>query len=168
MTSILLMAVGLILVIWPPVYTITLLKIVSGFMIIAAVVMILEYMQSKKSLMDYVRLTGALILGIAGMLFMIFDMDALVVISWIFGILLIFNGLYGGFYSIVFCRRSGKKGWWILIPLSLILVFFGVMIIINPWWYREGVLLNVIGLMTIIASVISAFRLIWVWPLKGE
>ena len=94
MTSIMLMALGIILVIWPAGYTSTLLQIVSAIMVIIAITMILDYIRSKKSIMDYIKLVGALILGVAGLLFMIFDLDSLQIISWVFGILLIIDGLH--------------------------------------------------------------------------
>ena len=168
MTSIMLMALGVILVIWPAGYTSTLLQIVSAIMVIIAIIMILDYIRSKKSIMDYIKLVGALILGVAGLLFMIFDLDSLQIISWVFGILLIIDGLHSCIHSLIYSRRSRRKGWWVLIPLSVVLIAFGVLIICHPWWNTEAQVLHAIGWMIVGAAVVSAIRLIWVWPLKGE
>ena len=167
MTAIMLMALGLILVIWPGNYIVTLMKIVSAVLLICSIEMILNYTQSKKSLMDYIRLTAALILGILGMWLIIFDLDSLDAISWVFGILLIIDGLHSFVHAVIYSRRSHRNGWWILIPLSLILMALGVLTIIHPWWDTADSLLHVIGWMIVGAAVISMLRLIWIWPLKG-
>ena len=166
MTAIMLIAAGLIIVIWPGDYIITLMKFVSAILLIWAMIMVLNYTQSKKSFMDYIRLIAALILGILGLWIMVFDVSTMDAISWVFGILLAIDGLHSCLHALIYSRRSHRKGWWILIPISLVLIALGVLTIIHPWWDNPEELLHVIGWMIVGAAVSAMLRLIWIWPLK--
>ena len=166
MTAVMLMALGLILVIWPREYTAALIQIVSGVLIVRALVMVFEYIDSRKTLVDYLLLGLALIIAIVGMVMMIADVDVLGAISWIFGILMIIDGLHSATHALMYARRSGRRFWWILVVLSAILMALGVLIICHPWWNTADTLLRATGWMTVGASLVGILRLIWVWPFK--
>ncbi|MCR5783532.1 MAG: DUF308 domain-containing protein [Clostridia bacterium] len=168
MTSIVLMAVGFVMVLCPDEYIYTLIDALGFVAMVVSVVSVFDFMSSKKALIHYITLTGALVIGIMGVAVMIFKSDMLRLIGWFSGVFLVAGGLYGIFHALIFARRSGRSGWWILIPLSLLLALFGGFIFINPWWDQTGALLKVIGGTLLFSSLVSALRLIWIWPLKGE
>ena len=168
MTAIMYMAAGMILIIWPGEYVVTLMKTVSWLMLVWSMVLIMDYVKSEKSVMDYVWLCAALALGILGMWIAVFDVDTLGAVAWVFGLLLIIDGLHGAVHAMIYSRRSGRKGWWILMILSLVILVFGILTICHPWWPAASDLLHAIGLMIICAAALSALRLLWIWPLKSE
>lgn len=168
MTSIVLVAAGVLFMIWPEKYVGALIDAVGAILVVAATVMVLDFLGSNKTLIHFVYLTGALILGIAGTAVLLFDLDVLHVLSWLFGAILIVDGANSLMNTLIYARRAGRKGWWVLVPLSLLLVVCGVILVINLWWKTAGSLLNAIGLMLLLSSIVSILRLIWNWPIKSE
>ena len=167
MASICLLVAGIILIICPERYIGTLVNVLGVFMLLAACIMILNFISSNKSLMDFVRMTCALALVIAGGVVLILDTDTIYVLAWLFGIALIIYGIYSLFHALVFARRSGRKGWWVMVLLSALLIFSGVVIIIHPYWDTPGALLRIIGWAVVFSAIVSALRLIWIWPIKN-
>lgn len=168
MASIALMAAGVIIVICPENYIEALISVLGVLMLITAIVMILDFLDSQKSLINFVLLTAALVLAIVGSIILILDLETIYVIAWIFGIALILAAVYSAIGALVFARRSGRKAWWVLLILSALLLLFGLIIIINPFWDTPGALLKIIGLMIIFTAIVSALRLIWIWPIRSE
>lgn len=167
MTSIVLLAIGLIILLCPAIYISMLIDAIGMVVLVVAFVLIFDFVGSKKSLMNFVFLTLALALLIVGALIMVFDLKTVGVIAWIAGLALIIVGLYNIFGAVVFARRSGRKGWGIMVFLAVIMIFLGVIIIVNPWWDTPEALMNFIGLITIYVAIASAVRLIWLWPIKS-
>lgn len=168
MSAIVLITVGIFMVICPDKYVTTLIGTLGAVLLILAVLGVLEFISSNKALIHYVYLTGWLILAIAGSAILFFQIDSLYAISWVFGIFLIVTGLSNIFSALSYARRAGRRGWWVLIPLSLLQIACGVTVLCNPWWDTPGKLFKVVGVMILFSSLISALRLIWVWPLKAE
>ena len=52
------------------------------------------------------------------------------------------------------------------LKLGMLLIFFGVIKLINPWWKTPGELMTVTGWMIVASAAVSALRLIWIWPIK--
>ncbi len=168
MASIILMAAGVIIVICPVSYIEALIDLMGIVMLIAAIVMILDFLSSQRSLINFILLTVALILGIVGGVILILDLETIYVLAWIFGIALILWAVYSAVGALVFARRSGRKAWWVLLILSALLLLFGLIVINNPFWNTPGELLKIIGLMVIFSAIVSALRLIWIWPIRSE
>lgn len=168
MTAVVLMAVGVMMVICPDEYIESLISTLGIIMLVAAVVLVLEFIGSKKAMFNFILLTVGLFLWIVGAMILIFEIDTLYALAWIFGILLILDGLHSLFHALMFARRSGRRGWGVLIPLSLLLILFGVIVIINQWWNTPGELMNVIGWMIVFSAAVSTLRLIWIWPVKDK
>ena len=167
MTAIILLAIGVVLIICPDRYISTLIDVLGVLMLLGASIMVLDFISSEKSLMDFVRMTCALALGIAGGVVLILDTNTVYVIAWLFGIALIIYGIYSLFHALIFARRSGRKGWWVMVLLSALLIFLGVIIIIHPYWNTPGELLRIIGCVVVFSAIVSALRLIWIWPIKN-
>ena len=168
MAAIILMAAGVILMICPEQYVPTLINVVGVLMLIGACVMVLDFIGSKKSLINYILLTIALALGIVGGVVLMMDIDTVFVIAILFGIGLLIDGVYSIVHALVFARRSGRRGWWIMVILSALLILCGLVIANNPAWHTPDELLKITGLMVVFASVVSIIRLIWIWPIKTE
>ncbi len=167
MTAVILLAIGVVLIICPDRYISTLIDVLGVLMLLGASIMVLDFISSEKSLMDFVRMTCALALGIAGGVVLILDTNTVYVIAWLFGIALIIYGIYSLFHALIFARRSGRKGWWVMVLLSALLIFLGVIIIIHPYWNTPGELLRIIGCVVVFSAIVSALRLIWIWPIKN-
>lgn len=167
MTAIVLMAVGVIVLLCPSAYISTLIGVLGVLIVMISVVMILEFVVSKKALINFILLTAALILLILGMVVLIFELDMIYAIAWIFGIGLIVDGVFSVIHSLMFDRRSKRKAWWVMLIFSALLIAFGILIICNPWWNTPESLLQFIGLIIVFSSIVSALRLIWVWPIRN-
>ena len=168
LSSILLIALGAIIMICPKEY-VGLLTLVLGYsLVVLAIVMMLNFFSSQKSLMEYLKLSGALVLGIVGVCVLTFRGDIMRVLAWLFGFLLIADGGRTMFHSFTYARRSQRKGWWVLTILSVLLMIAGIILFVNPWWNTTDSLMKVIGCTIFFSSIVSAIRLIWTWPLKKE
>ncbi len=168
MAAVILMAIGIVMVICPDMYVESLVNALGIIMLIAAVVMVLDFISSKKALINFIYLAIALVLAIVGALVLISEVNTLYAIAWIFGIFLIIFGLHSLLHAMAFARRSGRKAWGVLVVLSLLLVLFGLITICNPWWDTPGGLMTLTGWMIVFSAVVSALRLIWIWPVKGK
>ena len=168
MSSIVLMAVGIFLVMWPGDQIALLMEMVGILMLITAIILFFYHLGSKKSMMDYVLFTFSLILGIVGVAIITFKIETIYILSWIFGIIITLDGIHGLVHTLVFARRSHSKSWGILLPLAILLVIIGLTIIIHPWWNTPQELKQVIGWMIVAASLIGFLRMRWVWPIRDE
>ena len=166
-SAILLVALGVLILICPRTYSQTLLLGFGYTLTVLAVVMVLLFLTSKKSLMDYVKFVGAVALGIGGICILVFrEEHTLRVLAFSFGMLLILDGLRTLIHSFTFARRSGRKGWWVLTILSALLIGLGIMLFSAPMYANEDTLLTMVGLTLLFAAIVSGVRLIWTWPVK--
>ena len=167
MTSIILMAVGIMMVICPPQYIDTLVSALGYGMVTLAAVMIMDFLSSRKVLMNYIYLTGALLLALLGIAVLTLE-DIVRVLGIVFGLVLIGIGGISLIRAWMFARRAELKNWWILAVLSGIMVVLGLLLLINPWWKEITQLFDVIGYMLLYSSAVGIVRLIFLWPIKGE
>ncbi len=168
LAAILMMAFGVVMLICPESYVNTLVVTVGYGMIIFAIVEMLEFLSSKKALIHYIIFTGALIIAILGVFILIYNQDLLKALGWLFGFVLVQDGLFSLLNALLFARRSNRKGWWILIALAAALMALGVLIFLNPWWDSPTLLMKAIGGALLFSAFVSVLRLIWVWPFKNE
>ena len=166
-TAILLMALGIILLICPASYGPTLLLGFGFTLAVVAIVMMLGFFSSKKSLMDYIKFTGAIAILIAGICVLIYRENTLLVLALSFGVMLILDGARTLVHSFTYARRARRKAWWVLTILSVLVMGVGIMLFANPLIYNGDSLFIWIGLALLFASTVSIFRLIWTWPIKA-
>ena len=167
MTSVIMMAVGILMLICPERY-VRLLVVAAGYgLLVLASVMGFEFLSSKKVLINYVYLTGALLIGILGAAVLFYRNDVLQVLGLLFGIFLVIEGLNELFNTWKYARRAQRKGWWLLILLSLLLLASGIIILTNPWWNTPGSLMKVIGGMMLFSSAVGIVHVILIWPFKS-
>ena len=167
MTSILLAAVGIVMILCPRAYVDALVSVLGYAMVILAVVWVLKFISGKKSLMNYIILTGALIVALLGIAVLVLD-NIVLIIGMIFGLVLIADGILSITNAWTYARRAQNKGWWVLVLLSVLLVLFGVIVLANPWWNDPASLLDVIGGMLLFSSLVGIVRTIMIWPVKSE
>ena len=167
MTSILLVALGAVIMICPDQYIGSLTLLFGYTLVIIAIVMILNFFSGKKSLMEYLKFTGALVLGIVGICVLVFRDDIMLVLAWLFGFLLVLDGARTMIHSFTYARRSRRKGWWVLTILSVLLITAGVVLFVNLWWDTPDMLMKAIGCAVFYSAIVSGIRLIWTWPLRN-
>ena len=168
MTSIIMMAVGILMIMCPAQYVGALVSTLGYGILILAFVMVLDFISGRKVLMNYIYLTGALILALLGSAITVFESDVVRVIGLLFGLVLIGDGVFGIVNGLMYARRAGRQGWWVLVGLCALLILCGLIVLINPWWNEPTALFDVIGGMLLFSSVVSIVRLILVWPIKSE
>ena len=168
MSAILLVVLGVIIMVCPVEYVPLLIQLLGYTLVVIAIVMILYFFSGNKSLMEYVKFTGALLLGIAGILALVYQSDVMRVLAWVSGFLLVLDGARTMFHAFTYARRSQRKGWWVLAILALLLIIAGVIVLVNRWWDTPEMLMKVIGCAVFFSAIISAIRLIWTWPLRKE
>ncbi len=168
LTSLALIALGVVMVICPGSYTMSLISGMGYAAMILAVVMGLEYLDSKKAFMNGVLLFCAFVIGLLGLAIVVFKDSVLQILGWTFGILLILQGIELFYNAVMYVRPAGRKGWWFLAFLAVLLIAAGVMILLNRWWDTPEMLLKVIGLALLFDAVIGIIRLIFIWPIKGD
>ena len=168
MSAILLIALGAIMMICPIEYVGSLTLVFGYSLVVIAIVLMLNFFSGKKSLMEYLKFSGALVLGIVGVGVLVFRDDIMRVLAGLFGFLLVLDGGRTMFHSFTYARRSQRKGWWVLTILSGLLIITGIVLFVNPWWNTTDTLMKVIGCAIFFSSIVSAIRLIWIWPLRNE
>lgn len=167
MYSIILAAVGITMILCPTQYVDALVSVLGYGMLIYAVMRMLEFISGKKVLVNYLYFTVALAMTILGLAVLFFD-NIVLIISIVFGLLLVGSGIASCLNAWIFARRAQRKGWWMLVILSVLMIACGVILLINLWWDEPLVLFDVIGYMLLFSSVVSIIRLIFLWPIRGE
>ncbi len=166
MTSIVLMFAGLLLLLLPYEY-VPFLSAALGFgLLVACVYMIFSFIGSSKVIMRYFQLSLGLVSGILGIALWCYDKMFMELLSYVVGAVPMIVGLYGILHVIIYAKRSRRKGWWLMVPLSLALLAFGIFIFIEPRMRAEEVLMQVTGGVMMSCSLISTLRLIWLFPVK--
>ena len=166
MTSIILMAVGVLMIICPQQYVNALVSTLGYGALVFAGVMVLDFISGKKVLMNYIYFTGALILALLGIAIVAFEADVVRVIGLVFGFVLVGDGIVGIVNALMYVRRAERSGWWVLIVLNALMILCGLIVLVNPWWNEPTMLFDVIGGMLLFSSVVSITRLFYLWPIR--
>lgn len=165
MMTIVLMFVGIMLLILPEGY-IPFLSHALGFaLLVLFMLSIFFFLSSRKALIHYIYLSIGLLAGLFGVALLSFDGLLVSVMGWLVGTIPILLGAYGLFHALLYARRSGRRGWWVLILLSAALMCFGGMVFLNPWMYSTHAVMQVIGGTLLFSAFATALSLIWIWPI---
>ena len=167
MTSIILVAVGIVMIMCPAQYVDSLVSVLGYGMVIFAAVMMLNFITAKKSLINYIKFAGALVMLLLGISVLVFS-NIVLIIGIVFGLILIGDGIITIINTVLYVRRAQRKGWWFLVLLSVLMILAGLVILVNPWWNEPTKLFDVIGVMLLFSSLVSIVRLIIIWPIKDE
>lgn len=169
--SIVLMALGLIMVICPGRYVSSLISAIGYGSLILAAIMILEYLDSKRMMVNTIMLVCAIIIGLLGVSVLVFEEYILQILGWVFGIILFLQGIEMLYNALMYVRPSGRSGWWLLAILAVALIAAGVAIILNMWfmwWDTPKALLQIIGIALMFDAAVSIVRLVLIWPIQAE
>ncbi len=167
MTSIIMIAVAIVMLLCPSGYIGVLISVLGYVLLICAAVMTMDFLSSEKGLFNYISFAGALFLGILGLFVLIRYTEVLPVLSLLFGLLLILEGINDFVNAFLYVRRAGSAAWWLLAVLSALSAAGGVVLLINPWWHTPDVLKMIIGFMLLFSSVVKIIRVILTWPFKS-
>ena len=167
-STVILMILGLLMLIIPEQYDSSLVNILGYVIILIGAVMVWNFIACEKKRIDCIFFVLALLLILLGIFVLISGDNILKVLSVIFGILLMIDGLHSGLHAWMYARRSGRKGWGFLLFLSILLFAAGILILNNPWWHTAHSFLKVIGGVILFAAVVGVIRLILVWPIRKE
>ena len=166
MTIILLMLAGLTMFVVPVSY-IPMMGQALGFgFIVFSVLSMLGFIDSNKALIHYIRLFIGLLLGLLGILLFAVPGLYLALLNWLVGTLPIFLGAYGLYHALTYARRSGRRGWGMLVFLSCLLLLFGTILFWNPWTEDPRTLLYVIGGTLFYSAAVYMASLFWLWPFR--
>ena len=165
-STVVMMVLGLLMLTIPAQYDMTLVSILGYVIILLGAVMIWDFIAGDKKLSDCILFTAAMLLILLGIFILVSGDNILRILSVLFGILLMVDGLHSGLHAWMYARRSGKKWWWILMILSILLCVAGIIIFNNPWWDTAHSFVKVIGGVILCAAGIGIVRLILVWPIR--
>ncbi len=166
MTTIILMITGNVLMILPESILPLLNQAIGFVLLVFSVVSVFHYLSSKKALIHYIRLAVGLLGGLLGIMFIVFRNAFNQILIWLVCALPILIGLYGIWHALIYARRSGRRGWWVLIVLSAVLIIFGGFIFYNPWFDSTVSRMRIVGGTLMYTAVVSVLRLIWLWPVR--
>ena len=167
-SSVLLMVLGLLMLIIPEKHDAILVSALGYVVLLLGAVMVWDFVGGEKKIVDYIFFTGALLLILLGLYIMVSGDNILRVLSVLFGILLMVDGLHSGLHAWVYARRSGRKWWGVLLVLSILLFAAGITVLNNPWWNSVHSFVKVIGGVILFAAATGIIRLILVWPIRKE
>lgn len=174
LTSILLMCLGVVLLLCPEQYVSALIMISGYIMIVYALEQGLEFLVNNTTLMSYITLILAVLVGLVGLAVLVFHEDVLNVLCWIFGVLLLVEGIHSIYYGFTFAKRSGRKGWSILVILACVLILFGLFLLAGVIIFAiigltsPVFLLRAIGIAILFCALVSLLRLIWIKPIAKD
>ena len=168
MMIIFLLFAGLTMFVIPVSYIPMLGKAFGFYFIIFSILKMLDFVSSKKAMVNYIGLTLGLLVGFFGLLLFAVDGLFLTLLNWLTGTLPILCGLIGLYYALAHARRSGRKGWWVLIILNCLLLLFGTILFVNPWADDPRAVLQVIGGTLFYSALVYVISLFWIWPFRQQ
>ena len=168
MAIILLLFAGLTMFVVPVSYIPVLGKALGFYLLVLSILKILDFISSKKAMINYIGLTLGLLAGFFGILLYAIDGLFLTLLNWLTGTLPIMLGLMGLYHALTYARRSGRKGWWFLIILNCLLLLFGTILFVNPWADDPRAVLQVIGGTLFYSALVYVISLFWIWPFRQQ
>lgn len=164
MTVIYFMFFGLVLLVVPE-SSLPLLGEAVGFVLsVSAVLAIFDFIASKRVLIDCLRLVMGLFKGVIGVMIVTFDGFFSELLWWAVCTLPVILGGLLLYHAFTFARRSGRRGWWVLVLLAMLLLVFAILVLWNPWNIRPVHSARIVGGVLSYDAVVSALSLVWIWP----
>ena len=159
---------GLTMFLIPVSYIPVLGKALGFCLLCLSILKILDFLSSKKGLAHYIGLSLGLLAGFAGIALFSIDGLFLWLLNFLTGALPILLGLVSLYYALTYLRRSGRKGWWVFVILSCLLLAFGTVLFVNPWAGDQRSVLWVIGGTLFYSAVVYIICLFWIWPFQQK
>lgn len=168
MLAIIMMFVGMGLLMVPGDYVPFLSGLVGFAFSVIAVVSMLTFAESSKSLISYIKLFLGMVIGILGIMLYLVDGAFLMSLGVLVVLIPSLLGILGIIHAFMFARRSGRRGWWMLVVFSCLLLVFGLFTLFNPWYGDVGGTIKVIGGTLMYSALVTALSLVWIWPFRYE
>ena len=168
MVIILLMFAGLTMFIVPVEFVPLMGQLLGFVFLVFSILKIMEFIGSNKAMIHFISLNIGLAVGLFGILLFSIDGLFLGLLNWLVGTLPILLGGYGLYHSLTYARRSGRKGWGMLVFLNCVLLFLGTVLFTNPWANDLRKLLYVIGGTLFYSAAVYAVSLYWIWPFRKD
>ncbi|MBR2259530.1 MAG: DUF308 domain-containing protein [Blautia sp.] len=166
MTIVLLMFTGLTMFLIPVSYVPMLGKLLGFTLLVFSILRIMDFFSSNKALIHYINLSIGLLCGLLGIMLFALDSFFLAALNWLVGTLPIVIGGYGLYHALTYARRSGRKGWGMLVLFDCLLLLFGTILFVNPWADDPRKLLYVIGGTLFYSAAVYSVSLFWIWPFR--
>lgn len=168
MAAIILMIIGILFIIIPSDYISFVGGTIGFALLVICAASVFDFVGSAKALIHYIKLAAGLLIGLIGIELFIFEELFIMTLSWLVGTIPIILGIIEILYAVIFAKRSNRRGWWVLVILSSLLVLFGIFVFVNPWIKGAQVFMQVIGGSLLYSSMIYLLSLIWIWPMHRE
>ena len=159
---------GMTLVVIPVSYIPIMGKAFGFGLLCLSILKILDFISSKKGLIHYIWLLLGLRAGFLGICFFAIDGLFMGLLNWLTGTLPILLGAFSLYFAFTYLRRSERKGWWVFVILSCLLLVFGTILFINPWADDQRAVLWVIGGTLFYSAVVYIICLFWIWPFQQK
>ncbi len=166
MAAIVMMFVGLVLLLMPGASLATISMATGSALLIWCLYEVLVFLAGARSVAAFLKLVVGMIAGVVGLAVLIYPNFLVWTVSVLAGAAPLILGLYLLYHAVVYARRSGRRGWWVLAILSVLLIFFALFIFINPF-PGSDVQLRVVGGSLLYSSLVSALSLIWLWSVRA-
>lgn len=168
MLAIVLMFVGWCLLLVPGQYVPFLSGALGFALLVVCVSSLLGFVEGKRALISYVRLSAGLLAGALGLMFLGVEGFFLAFLHVLVVLVPFLLGVYGIFHAFAFAKRSGRRGWWVLVAFSCMLLAFAMFSVLNPWHGDAGATIKVIGGTLMYSALVTALSLVWIWPFNHE
>ena len=155
--DIVLIALGVVLIVWPVSAALMMTRIVGIVILALAIIEVVVFALSKsKEAMEYVLLVFSVLMAALG-IWLIVNPDWLVqFFNILFGVILGIYGLFGVFSSVGYGRKSGGL-WWIGLILSIIAIAMSALIFMNPF-ATPKMLMIIIGVSLVLGGITGIFN----------
>ncbi|MCD7728909.1 MAG: DUF308 domain-containing protein [Clostridia bacterium] len=152
LASLVLLAVGIILMVFAEGFLLVICYIVGAVMILISITRIVVFIRSPQK--DLYDISINIITLVVGALLMAVPSIAITwFVSLMFGMILIVDGGIKLQDSAVMYRAK-EKMWWADLVVALVCIILGILIIVNPF-PTEGVLLDIVAVSFMFDAVIS-------------
>ena len=167
MTTIILVFIGILLLVLPKSYVPYLQPTIAFILLVIFCIIVFSFISSKKAIINYIILFFGLLAGLFGCLYFIFENFFIRTLYIFVGLVPILFCGYWTWQILTLKNLSKRKNWWLFLALAILMIGIGIFNFFNPWISNNEVaLLKITGGTLVFSALISALRLIWVWPIK--
>ena len=144
--------VGIVLLIWPQVTTITACIIVGAVLCIYGIISVLQYRKSPEFVFTELRLIVGILALIGGVLLLLFPKFFLSIIPFVFGILVVVHGILE-IQKALDLKRMHTNTWWVTAAEGGIEIILGLLLIFNPF-SATVIVVRILGVLLIVEAFI--------------
>lgn len=144
--------VGIVLLIWPQVTTITACIVVGLVLCIYGIMSILRYRKSPGLVITEIQLVLGILAVIGGALLLFFPRFFLSIIPFVFGIVVVIHGILE-IQKGLDLKRMYTNTWWVTAAEGGVEVILGLLLIFNPF-STTVIVVRILGILLIVEGLI--------------